>query len=220
MNKNPRFGELEMLYTFIKPKKEHIVLDALAGDGFASKPLIGKVASIVALDSRLPEQLPRNTSYVNGNAEDTKLENNYFDIILAHTGFHHVGNGNSKLQEKALQEFYRILKPSGTLVISDLQGKSPSAKFNDDYVEGHANKCNWITTPEIKQLLEKTQFRDVIATETNIFWKFPTYKDLEAFTAKKFRIPENDILAKLQQYNLTASEPAVKLQFWYARGVK
>ena len=220
MNKNPRLGELEMLYTFIKPKKEHIVLDALAGDGFASKPLIGKVASIVALDSRLPEQLPSNISYVNRNAEDTKFENNYFDIILAHTGFHHIGNGNHALQEKALREFYRILKPSGTLVISDLQGQSSAAKFNDDYVEGHANKCNWITTREIKRLLEKAQFRDVVATETSIIWKFPTYENLVAFIAKKFRIPENELLAKLQQYKLTTSEPAVKLQFWYARGMK
>ncbi len=220
--RTPRTEELEVLYSLIKPEPHHVVLDALAGSGFASGPLIGKVASITAVDvDQRPEELPSHISYARNNIKDLGLKDNSFDVVLAHTGFHHVGDGDSKLQEKALRELYRVLKPAGTIVISDLQGESSASEFNDKCVKNHGNKCQWLTTGKIKEALEKIGFKDVVSRKKDVSWNFSTYEDMNAFTAKIFKIPENKILSQLQLYNLLMpNELIVKLPFWYAKGVK
>lgn len=49
-----------------------------------------------------------------GNAESMPYADNSFDMVFCHQSIHHIVQ-----QEKALQEFYRVLKPNGTLLFAE-----------------------------------------------------------------------------------------------------
>jgi ubiquinone/menaquinone biosynthesis C-methylase UbiE len=52
--------------------------------------------------------------FINCSCSEINLEDNTVDLLFCHQTFHHL-----VLQEKALQEFYRVLKPGGILLFAE-----------------------------------------------------------------------------------------------------
>jgi 2-polyprenyl-3-methyl-5-hydroxy-6-metoxy-1,4-benzoquinol methylase len=59
-------------------------------------------------------QLATPTTALHGNASEQILTAESFDVILCHQLLHHTGQ-----QQEALQEFYRLLKPGGVLLVGE-----------------------------------------------------------------------------------------------------
>ena len=67
----------------------------------------------------------KNFTFIQGDAEALPFDDNTFDIITISYGFRNLGNF-----ENALNEFYRVLKPNGTLGILEFsQSKSKIFSF-------------------------------------------------------------------------------------------
>jgi SAM-dependent methyltransferase len=104
--------------------KRAVELGAGTGDGAAAIARRIPQAEVTALEAspfmiivgRLQNAEVRNLNFVQGFAEDTKLEDDSIDAIMITLVFHECPN---KIKRDILAEAHRILRPGGALVLSD-----------------------------------------------------------------------------------------------------
>lgn len=77
--------------------------------------LYGLDMSPKMLQIAMNKDVKKKIRYVCGDAEKLPFEENKFDILLTSEAFHHYPN-----PEKALEEFCRVLKPKGKLILCDM----------------------------------------------------------------------------------------------------
>lgn len=117
-------NDLELL---IDDRKQSypVILDVGSGHGHSLWMLDQRFnpEEIIALDidpeskSRAKENIVRCHSEVriqNDNAAEIKLDDNSVDMLFCHQTFHHLVD-----QERAIQEFIRVLKPGGLLLFAE-----------------------------------------------------------------------------------------------------
>jgi ubiquinone/menaquinone biosynthesis C-methylase UbiE len=99
------------------------VADIGAGTGFITEGLCKAPVSVYAIDESedmlevMQQKFAshKNIHYIQSESEAIQLEDKAIDYALANMYLHHV-----EQPAKAIAEIYRILKPSGKLVITDL----------------------------------------------------------------------------------------------------
>jgi len=104
-------------------KKGQFAADIGAGSGFISQALIEKGLKVIAIDqseTMLEEMRKkfanyREISYLVGNSDNLPIQDNTVDYSFANMYLHHVES-----PILAIKEMIRILKPRGTVVITDL----------------------------------------------------------------------------------------------------
>lgn len=107
------------------PEPKASVADVGTGTGYLARGLASKAAQVVAIDSStamlevagtdLAHEGIGNVTLLEGDAHDLPLEDNSQEMVYANLLLHH-------LQEPAIavKEMYRILKPGGRVVITDV----------------------------------------------------------------------------------------------------
>ena len=105
--------------------KHMTVLDYGAGDGFISRGIASHVGKIVAMDMSVSmlDELDRkanqqgitNILTVECEESEVPLRDSRIDLVCASMILHHI-----EFPGDIVQEFYRVLKPGGTLFIADL----------------------------------------------------------------------------------------------------
>ena len=135
------FGLLAPVYEFfIRPRDpekigslahlapDGILLDAGGGTGRVSQYLRGKAAQIVVADESFgmlrEAQKKVGLQPVLSLTEDLPFQNDTFDCIIMVDALHHVAD-----QLKTTEELWRILKPSGRLIIEEPNIHSLGVKF-------------------------------------------------------------------------------------------
>ncbi|MCI0709961.1 MAG: class I SAM-dependent methyltransferase [Chloroflexi bacterium] len=103
-------------------KAGDVVADVGAGSGFLTEAILNAGASVIAIDqssamldvmrAKFPD-MP--VTYCIGTAENLQLDDASVDHALANMYLHHVEN-----PPQAIAEMVRIIKPGGSLVITDL----------------------------------------------------------------------------------------------------
>jgi ubiquinone/menaquinone biosynthesis C-methylase UbiE len=118
-------------------------------------------ATLVTEARKRAESCHSKVELIVGNAEELPYADNSFDMVFCHQSIHHIVK-----QEKALAEFYRVLKPNGILLFAEscrkfihsflirLLFRHPMEvqKTSDEYVElirktGFQVQPNNISTP-------------------------------------------------------------------------
>ncbi len=116
-------GRMRKLFLDTEIPPGSVVLDAGCGPGELSKLLLSKCEGcrVICMDP-LPEmlreaaiRLGNRVKLLKGVFEDIPLEDGTVDVIMASYSFRDAFD-----KEKALQEFKRVLKPGGRLMILDL----------------------------------------------------------------------------------------------------
>ncbi len=77
-----------------------------------SKPMLDKAFERVSIETNQPVEI------IQGDIREVDLKENHFDIILAGAVLHHLRS--DKDWETAFRKLYKLLKPRGCLMISDL----------------------------------------------------------------------------------------------------
>jgi tRNA (cmo5U34)-methyltransferase len=77
-----------------------------------SKPMLDKAFE------RISQQTSKNVETLQGDIRDVMLKENHFDIVLAGAVLHHLRD--DKDWETTFDKLYKLLKPGGCLMISDL----------------------------------------------------------------------------------------------------
>ena len=112
--------------------KKHLVLDVATGTGDVAFNMAPKAKHVTGLDIasemiKIANQKNNkkkfdNIDFIVGDGETLPFDDKSFDIITISFGFRNIAN-----QEKALQEFNRVLKDDGRLLI--LEFSQPKSKF-------------------------------------------------------------------------------------------
>lgn len=122
--------DFQALVALVNPENGQAILDACCGYGAVSKRLAEYISAkslntkIMLLDSselqldRAREELKgQGFEFFLSDARNTPFEGNYFDTVVIKMGLHEV---DKESQAKMLEEFYRIIKPGGKIVIWEL----------------------------------------------------------------------------------------------------
>ena len=142
-SKNMNFSKQEYLdYTIkaISASKTDHVLEVAAGTCACGRSMASEVASVICLDAtpamlRIGEKAARekhmtNISFVEGLAEKLPFGYNSFDIVMTRLTFHHFAE-----MRKPFEEMNRVLKPTGKLVIIDMEATEETLRETEDAIE-------------------------------------------------------------------------------------
>ncbi len=103
----------------LNPNKNEVILDAGCGDGTLALKIAKKSKLVYAVDisksafKKNKKIAPKNLFFEKGNIEKLRFKDNTFDKIVCVETLEHLINPN-----KALNEFYRILKKGGRIVVT------------------------------------------------------------------------------------------------------
>jgi ubiquinone/menaquinone biosynthesis C-methylase UbiE len=158
------------------------VLDTGCGTGILI-PILEKykqISRIIELD--IAENMVRNAKnkknflkyidFINGDAVHIPLTDNSIDTIIAYAIYPHIHD-----PQKALEEFYRILKPGGRLVILHLMGHK---ELNDMHREAHQVVARHYLPPAeiITESLKSSGFKTEFAKEQTDLYLIKAVKSL------------------------------------------
>jgi tRNA (cmo5U34)-methyltransferase len=99
-----------------------------------SRPMLNKAYE------RVTSQTANNVRIIQNDIRTAPLQEKYFDIILAGAVLHHLRDDND--WEQVFTKIYKLLKPNGCLMISDLiiQDTDTLTKYTWECYEKYLNK--------------------------------------------------------------------------------
>lgn len=169
---NRVIGTLSLLKCFSEsmndlPEPEHIILDALAGDGTITRLLHAmnvQIPTIVSADLSnfmVRACLAQKFPCIRQSASHSLFKESALDGVLIAYGSHHLNNSARRM---ATQEAYRTIKPGGKLVLHDFETGSPAADWFNKVVHpfsrtGHPHRH--FSKNEMSSLLEQAHFREI-----------------------------------------------------------
>jgi ubiquinone/menaquinone biosynthesis C-methylase UbiE len=183
-----RDEDIEVMKKYLAPKENEVILEAGAGSGFFSGILSDKIKQLIVSDPS-NEQLDeikslkkKNIKLVEAGADTLTLEKEIADAIWSFGAIHHCFN-----KAKAFQNFARILKKNGRLVIADVFSGSNLAKHFDDKVAkfcivGH--EVAFWSKEYTDSLCFLSGFTEPKFYDLNIQWKFKKKEDIGFFLYK------------------------------------
>jgi len=134
--------DIDRLVELVEPHGDDIVFDFVTGLGHVARAIAPHVDKVHAYDPdaellKEAEKLTeasnlKNITFVNGTLIDLKLPDKSYDIITARLAIRHLLDASGLLKQA-----FRILKPSGRLVLSDTLAPSQSdlADFQANLME-------------------------------------------------------------------------------------
>lgn len=152
----------------MSPEPDLQILDVGCGTGFAVRQLSqalreGKVSGLDISQAMLAKAKTNtancdNVELLLGDAENLPYENEQFDRLMCANCFHYFPN-----LLRVTQEFYRVLKPGGTVYILDSwRDISPAIIFYDLARKKIASDhVRYYNTTEIKATLTKAEFQTI-----------------------------------------------------------
>ena len=166
------------------PLSKMDILDAGCGTGGYSLALAEHVQSVIGLDRSdamiaHAERKRRNSSsrtklaFATGTITDTPFRDACFDGIVANQTLHHLGDVQREgfnAHRRALQEFARLLKPSGVILISTSSQEQIADGFWFYHLIPNAARRlgeRFIPLPDLSEMLGELGFEHVRQTVLN-----------------------------------------------------
>ena len=131
---------MEHIRGCISPSKADSILEVASGTCLCGRSLAPYVKTVVCLDAT-PAMLVKgkaeaekrsldNMVFIKGLAEDLPFLDNSFDIVISRLAFHHFPDPETSFREMA-----RVLKPSGKLVLIDMEATDEELRTERDSLE-------------------------------------------------------------------------------------
>lgn len=152
-----RYGrDIQLLKRLLDPKKDDVMLDVGAGTGAITNILADVCDDVFAVEPNEEKLEFMKKKYPQIKGLSSKVDaipfpDSYFTKIFAVASFHHFDN-----QDLALDELCRLLKPSGLLLIHEIEPSSISSRFEKKMIDAH-----FLGSDEIARELESHGFFQV-----------------------------------------------------------
>ena len=163
---------------FTSLRQGQVVLDLGSGAGFdcflASKK-VGPAGKVIGLDMT-PEMIEKakqnaqtgnyqNVEFRLGEIEDMPVDSSSVDVIISNCVINLVPD-----KKKAFQETYRVLKPGGTLMISDVVLLKELPQSVKQSIEAYIGCLSGaVMKDEYLQLISQAGFKDVLIKHQQVF---------------------------------------------------
>jgi len=150
----------EKAFSFAGLQTGKMAADIGAGSGFMTEGLVRRCIQVIAVDQSeaMLEEMKRKfiglqgVDYRVGEAERLPISDETVDYVFANMFLHHVESPSI-----AIKEMGRILKPGGTLVITDLD------EHHFDFLKTeHHDRWMGFKREEVKMWLTEAQLRNVM----------------------------------------------------------
>lgn len=161
------------------------VADVPAGGGYLKKYLPANV-SWLPFESCQGFQSTQSVSPNNATrAAQLPWADASVDALLSIAGIHHIED-----KKPLFNEFFRVVKPGGQIVISDVAENSPAAKFLDGFVDAHNSTGHQgaYLNQHTLQTLADCGWQIRSAEHVPFFWKFTHPGDMANFCHGLFDI--------------------------------
>lgn len=191
---NAREQDIKIMKKYFSPKSGERVLEVGAGSGLFSNhiaEIIGKKGRLIVSDPSLDqlEEIKKlkkknidTIQFVQFGSENVDLEKEKVDGIWSFGAFHHV-----KQKVKAFENYARVLKKDGRLVIADVFQGSKLAKHFDNMVAKYCitgHEVSFLSREFADSLCFLCKFEKPIFYDLNIQWKFKEKKEIGEFLYK------------------------------------
>lgn len=166
------------------------VLDVACGEGYGSALLSAKAATVIGVDVSRKAAAHAQGKYGNdrvrfltGDVCALPLPSSSIDFIVSFETIEHISD-----HEKMLEEFLRVLKPSGVVIIS-----SPD-KYRYSMITGYSNEFHVkeLLSHEFQQLMQKYFTNVVFGGQRNMFGTVIDFPDAPSRDVS-FSLAEGDI---------------------------
>ncbi len=124
-----RYLSMEELYSYLKPSKNHRVIDLGSGTGFYTDDVAPFVDELIALDIQSEmhqiyqeKGIPSNVYPITADISDIPIMDNAMDIAFSTMTYHEFAN------KESLNEINRILNNGGRFVSIDWSSKGSGAE--------------------------------------------------------------------------------------------
>lgn len=248
---NSRSNEFNKLLNILDPKKGECILELGTGNGYLTtkiSKIISNKGKIITYDAvkdnfnyfkKINKKL--NLSIVNKLQNlNYKLDekNEIIDKVFSIASIHHYDNKYKSIilnKLKAFEEFYRVLKEGGKLIISDVCDNTCSQRYFDAlddpkycYPDGHPHY--FLDKNLIKYLCEKTGFKLKYFKILNVPWEFENISGCKKFLhtihnskvskeeifelAKKYlkiKVSKNKVVLEWKLFYMVAEKPKIYL---------
>lgn len=152
-----RYGsDIRLLKKLLDPQKNDVILDVGAGTGAITNTVADVCDDVFAVEPNEEklEFMKKKYPQIKGlssKADQIPFPDSYFTKIYAIASFHHFDD-----QDLALGEFNRMLKPSGLLLIHDIEPSSVSSRLEKKAADTH-----FLSSEEMTRKLESHGFLQV-----------------------------------------------------------
>jgi len=168
INSYKNFGyDVERERNFILEKSKPIegdILEIGTGKGHFTLALAKKGYNFTSVDISVKEQefarlnikylkLDKQVKFRIDDAEDLSFKNESFDVVFAINVIHHFKN-----PFKAINEFKRVVKPKGKIILSDFNEEGFKMMDKIHAVKGRKHEAGKVTLDEISDYLENKGF--------------------------------------------------------------
>lgn len=145
------------------------ILDVLGGDGVLARALKlikkgNSQQSILTSDSAadmITQALKYGLPAIRQLAQFLFIRDNSFDAVILAYGAHHIPRNDRPI---VCREAFRVLKPSGNVVIHDFEENSPTAQWFNQVVDKYSitgHKYSHFTKEELYFYLQKNGFKNI-----------------------------------------------------------
>lgn len=180
-----KYFEFRILATFLARHsidlKNSVILDAGCGSGYSTELIQARYRpkELVAFDAMLEQiEIAKKrgiqANFYVGDMTTINAPSNTYDAIFVFFVLHHVLEW-----EKALREFYRVLKPGGVLLLEEVS--KAGIDFADTYLHFSHPQESSFDLPELVKTLKEFGF-DIIDDAKIIFSFFHAYACLKPIT--------------------------------------
>jgi SAM-dependent methyltransferase len=180
-----RDQELCSFARLLDVQTDETVLDAPAGDGSLRKYLPAQCfySALDPCPAFLKRCRNKGIQCHHGSLRESGLESSGFDVIGSLTGLHHE-EGRKEIYE----EWFRLLKPGGRLVIMDVEQDSKVGYFLNNFVDawnslGH--KGDFLADSDLRDI-ETSGLRLVSVERQSYHWAASTSSDMACYMRELF----------------------------------
>lgn len=151
-------NDIRVLLELLSPAKNDVILDVGAGTGWVADRVASLCDETYALEPNenrldfLTTKHPQVKAF-SATAQSIPFPEKYFDKLYCVFAFHHFTD-----QEDSLEEFHRILKPGGLLLIQEYFGAKPGLGSSLERIIKRS-KVKFLDPSELEQILSRHSFK-------------------------------------------------------------